>query len=59
LTHRDILTKVWGQEYAEANDYLKVHIQHLRRKLGDDSENPRIIATERGIGYKLIARPAE
>lgn len=56
MTHRDLLMKVWGEEYADATDYLKVHIQHLRRKLSDDSSNPHIIGTERGIGYKFIAK---
>lgn len=55
LTHRELLTKVWGQEYADASDYLKVHVLHLRRKLGDDAVTPHLIATERGVGYKFIA----
>ncbi len=58
MTHRDLLAKVWGQEYLEAAEYLKVHVQHLRRKLGDDPVEPHIIATERGIGYKFIAKPS-
>lgn len=56
MTHQDLLVKIWGQEYADATEYLKVHIQHLRRKLGDDSTVPRIIGTERGLGYRLIAK---
>ena len=59
MSHKDLLAKVWGQEYVDASDYLKVHMQHLRRKLKDSSEAPRIIATERGIGYRFIARPAQ
>jgi len=55
MSHRDLLRKIWGQEYLDATEYLKVHIQHLGKKLNDDSSNPRIIATERGIGYKFIA----
>ena len=55
VTHRELLAKLWGQEYVDATDYLKVHILHLRRKLGDDPANPTVIATERGIGYKFIA----
>jgi two-component system, OmpR family, KDP operon response regulator KdpE len=55
MTQRELLTKVWGQEYVDAVDYLKAHIQHLRRKLDDNPVDPRIIATERGIGYKFVA----
>lgn len=58
LTHEDLLVKVWGHEYGSANDYLKVHIQHLRHKLGDNHEEPRLIATERGVGYKFIGNPS-
>ena len=54
VTHRELLVKLWGQEYIDATDYLKVHVLHLRRKLGDDPGNPTMIATERGIGYKFI-----
>jgi len=53
LTHRFLLEKVWGEEYTDATDYLKKYIQRLRQKLEDDSENPRLIITERGVGYKL------
>lgn len=56
VSHRDLLLKVWGPEYESATEYLKVHIQHLRRKLMDSPEDPKIIATERGVGYRLIAK---
>ena len=59
MTHRELLIKVWGEEYSDATDYLKVHIQHLRRKLSDDPSNPHVILTERGIGYKFIAKAAD
>ena len=55
VTHTELLTKLWGQEYADATDYLKVHIMHLRKKLGDDANDPSIIVTERSVGYKLVA----
>lgn len=58
VSHRDLLLKVWGPEYATATEYLKVHIQHLRRKLHDIADDPRIIGTERGLGYRLIINPA-
>ena len=56
MRHRDLLAKIWGQEYLDATEYLKVHIQHLRRKLGDDSTTPHIIGTERGVGYRFIPK---
>ena len=54
LTFRTLLAKVWGREYVDEVDYLKVHIQHLRRKLGDDPENQPMIVNERGVGYKFV-----
>jgi len=57
LSHETLLSKVWGDNYNDARDLLRVHIQHLRQKLGDNSDSPNIIVTEHGIGYKFI-RPA-
>ncbi len=57
VTHENLLTKVWGEAYADARDLLRVHIQHLRQKLGDSVESPTIIVTEHGMGYKFV-RPA-
>lgn len=56
VTHENLLTKVWGETYVDARDLLRVHIQHLRQKLGDSAESPSIIVTEHGMGYKF-ARP--
>ena len=55
VTHAELLTRLWGHEYTDAADYLKVHVMHLRRKLDDDPTDPSIIATERSMGYRLIA----
>lgn len=57
VPHRVLLERVWGREYLEATDYLKVHIQRLRQKLGDNAQSPRMIFNERGIGYKLGKLP--
>jgi len=57
LTHRALLEKVWGEQYIDATDYLKVYVQRLRNKLERDPANPEMFLTERGIGYKFI-RPA-
>jgi len=54
LSHENLLSKVWGDTYGDARDLLRVHIQHLRRKLGDSIESPKIIVTEHGMGYKFV-----
>src|SRR5690242_4891766 len=48
-----LLNRVWGDEYGGDMDYLKTYISRLRKKLGDDSENPRYILTERAVGYRF------
>ena len=55
LSHDFLLTRVWGPEYRRELEYLKVHIRHLREKLGDDAQNPRFIFTERNKGYRFAA----
>ena len=54
LTHRQILGEVWGPGHAEDVQYLRVYIGQLRDKLGDDAASPKLIASEPGIGYRLI-----
>ena len=54
LSHEALLAKVWGDSYIDARDLLRVHIQHLRQKLEDNTENPGIIVTEHGIGYRFV-----
>ena len=54
LTHRQILEKIWGAEYADDVDYVKLFIYRLRRKIETDPEHPRYIISERGIGYRLV-----
>ena len=55
LTHGTLLAKVWGREYVDEVDYLRVYVRRLRDKLGDHSEEPRYIRTERGPGYRFLA----
>jgi len=57
LTHEHLLTEVWGSNAAKETHYLRVHIGHLRQKLGDDPNSPRFIWTEPGVGYRLIVGP--
>ena len=54
LQHGTLLAKVWGREYVDEIDYVRVYIRRLRDKLGDDPENPRYIQTERRLGYRFI-----
>jgi two-component system KDP operon response regulator KdpE len=58
LTHEFLLRQVWGQGYGSESNYLRVYIGQLRRKLGDDAANPRLIVTEPGIGYRWIGSSA-
>ena len=53
LSHRDILQNVWGPEYGNEVEYLRVYTGHLRQKLEEDPLKPRYILTERGIGYRF------
>jgi two-component system KDP operon response regulator KdpE len=55
LPHETLLAKVWGREYIDEVDYLRVYIRRLRRKLEADPERPRRILTERGLGYRFQA----
>ncbi|MGH2466472.1 MAG: response regulator transcription factor [Candidatus Limnocylindrales bacterium] len=55
LQHGTLLAKVWGREYVDEVDYIRVYIRRLRDKLGDDPDAPRYIRTERGLGYRFLA----
>jgi two-component system, OmpR family, KDP operon response regulator KdpE len=54
MPHATLLAKVWGHEYVEEADYLKVYIGRLRAKIEEDPRQPRLILTERGVGYRFI-----
>lgn len=51
LTHRHILTAVWGTAHADDTQYLRVYVRQLRQKLGD--EGAEMLRTEPGVGYRL------
>jgi DNA-binding response OmpR family regulator len=55
LPHQTLLAKVWGREYTDEIDYLKVYIRRLRQKLEGDPESIGEIVSERGVGYKFVA----
>jgi two-component system KDP operon response regulator KdpE len=51
MTQEELLTKVWGPEYRDEAQYLKVYVRRLREKLNDQPDQPRYIRTLRGVGY--------
>lgn len=53
LSHRSILQHVWGPEYGEEAEYLRVYMGKLRQKIEADPLKPKYILTERGIGYQF------
>jgi two-component system, OmpR family, KDP operon response regulator KdpE len=55
VTQRQLLREVWGPNAEGQSQYLRVHLTHVRRKLGDLGFDPRTIRTEPGIGYRLVA----
>ncbi|HNJ96987.1 MAG TPA: response regulator transcription factor [Ilumatobacteraceae bacterium] len=55
FTRRQLLERVWGDDYYGDERVVDVHIRNLRKALGDDAENPRWIGTVRGVGYRFEA----
>jgi two-component system, OmpR family, KDP operon response regulator KdpE len=55
LTHRQLLSEIWGPKAVDQTQYLRVHFAHLREKIEDDPAQPKLIITEPAIGYRLIA----
>ena len=53
VTHGQLLKEVWGKHSSEQGHYLRIYMQHLRQKLGDEALNPKYITTETGVGYRL------
>lgn len=53
LTHEQILTRVWGPEYRDDLEYLRVWVSRLRHKLEDDPNNPELIQTLPRVGYTM------
>jgi two-component system KDP operon response regulator KdpE len=54
LTHRMLLQRVWGFEYGDETEYLRVYMGRLRRKIERDPANPRYLVTEPGVGYRFV-----
>lgn len=57
LTHKHLLDKVWPGASEADTQYLRVYVRQLRQKLGDTADMPRFIATEAGVGYRLLTPP--
>jgi two-component system, OmpR family, KDP operon response regulator KdpE len=55
MTHRELFTAVWGNSFGDAQQYLRVHIRSLRRKIEPDPVRPRYIVTEPAVGYRFDA----
>jgi len=55
LTHRMLLGKIWGGDYTEQTEYLRVFVRHLRKKIEADPAKPRYILTEPWVGYRFVA----
>ena len=53
VTHKQLLTTVWGPAHADDAHYLRIAIGHIREKIGDDASDPKFILTEPGVGYRL------
>ena len=54
LTQRMLLVAVWGPQFADEAQYLRVYINQLRRKLEANPARPRVILTEPGVGYRFV-----
>lgn len=53
VSHQQIFDAVWGRAYGNPQQYLRVYITHLRRKIEENPATPRIIVTEPGFGYRF------
>jgi two-component system KDP operon response regulator KdpE len=54
VTHRQLLTEVWGAEFTEHTHYLRLYMGQLRAKLEVEPAEPRLLLTDPGVGYRLV-----
>ena len=54
LTHRTLLTAIWGEAYADQAQYLRVFIGQLRKKIERNTARPKYILTDPGVGYRFV-----
>jgi len=57
LTHETLLSRVWGTEYRDEDQYVRLYITYLRQKIEKDPKNPKYILSERGLGYRFRELP--
>jgi len=53
LTHETLLSRVWGSDYHDEDQYVRLYITYLRQKIEKDPKNPKYILSERGLGYRF------
>ncbi len=53
LTHQQLFNAVWGRAFGDPQQYLRVHVANLRRKIEQDAVRPQLIVTEPGVGYRF------
>ena len=56
LTHQYLLREVWGPDYIEQTQYLRVFIAQLRKKIEKKADRPEYILTESGVGYRFVTQ---
>jgi two-component system KDP operon response regulator KdpE len=55
LTHRTLLANIWGGDYTDQTEYLRVFVRHLRKKIEPDPAKPRYILTDPWVGYRFVS----
>lgn len=59
VTHEQLLEKAWGPNYIGDKSFVKLYIRYLRQKIEENPHNPRLILTERGVGYHFAVQSEE
>lgn len=59
VTHKQLLREVWGPNAEEHSQYLRVYVNHLRKKIESGDADEKLLRTETGIGYRLLPRAAK
>jgi len=54
MTHDILLSKVWGHEYRDESQYVRLYVNYLRQKIEPDPSHPKYILTEHGVGYRFV-----
>ena len=57
LTQSQLLREIWGPEYVDDVDYIKVYVRHVRQKIEEDPTQPKYLLTRRGLGYYFAPDP--